>query len=208
MKQIELEYLKKKVDVDLKKQLISGRVLLDRYCMIDELSRKSPSYCDPNYAGFYYHLGKYISPNSLMEFGFDLGLFSACFMISCKTVKNYFAFRESDGSFFSERIGARNIRRSYKGNSKYHYGSIHDDIFDKVFENRWDMVIFSVEEKYDKQLQYFEFVWPYLNENAIMVCDNIRRNQATKDAFEAFAFSKNRESCFFNTRHGTMILQK
>lgn len=208
MKQIDLKKLKKRLDSDLKKQLVSGRVLLDRYCMIDELSRKSPSYCDPNYAGFYYHLGKYIRPNSLMEFGFDLGLFSACFMIRCKSVNNYFGFRDYDGTYFSHRIGAKNIKRSYRGKAKYHYGNIHDNVFDKVFQQTWDMVIFSSEEKYDKHLQYFDFVWPHLNENAIIVCDNIKRNSPTREAFEAFAHSKNREFTFFATRHGTMVLQK
>lgn len=75
MKQIDLKKLKLDVDVHLKKELISGKLLLDRFCMINEDSRKSPSYSDPKFTAFYYHLGKYLEPKSLLEVGFDLGLF-------------------------------------------------------------------------------------------------------------------------------------
>ena len=58
MKHYNLAEIKSKIDYDLKKQLVGGKILLDRLAMIDESSRKSPSYVDPNYAGFYYHLDR------------------------------------------------------------------------------------------------------------------------------------------------------
>ncbi len=208
IKNYNLIDLKCKIDSDLQKQTISGRVLLDRFCMIDETSRKSPSYTDPNYAGFYYHFGKYIEPNSIFEFGFDLGLFPASFMISCKTVQRFLGFREKDGDFFSERIGARNIKKSFKGKSDYYHGTIYDKKFDKFLMNSWDMIIFATEYKYDKQLEYLDFIWPHVSDYGIIVCDNLNRHSPTKEAFNAFAQSKNREPILFSTRHGTGLLQK
>ena len=93
---------------ELKAQRISGRVLLDRLCVIDENSRKSPAYLDPNFAGFYYHLGKKIQAQSMLEIGFDLGLLSASFLISCTTVKKFVGFCESDKGFIPTRLGKRN----------------------------------------------------------------------------------------------------
>ena len=208
MKSINLVELKKELDDHLKKQVVSGKVLLDRFDMIDESSRKSPSYCDPNYAGFYYHLGKKLNPKSLLEFGFDLGLFPACFLISCKSVNRFYGFRIDDGNYFSNRIGARNVKKSYKGEAKYHYGKIYDRSFDEYLIKNWDMVIFACEDKYDKQMEYFEYVWPHVNENGIIICENISRHEPTKQAFDAFSYSKNREPVFFGTRHGTYLLQK
>jgi len=53
MEELSLDILKKEIEPSLKKQAISGRYLLDRFCLIDESSRKSPAYVDPTYAPFY-----------------------------------------------------------------------------------------------------------------------------------------------------------
>mgnify|MGYP003344151795 FL=1 len=160
------------------------------------------------FRSFYYHLGKYISPISLMEFGFDLGLFPGCFMTSCKSVKKFYGFKEKDGSFFSERIGARNIKKVYKGQSSYHHGLIYDKYFDKIMMNSLDLIIFSSEQKYDKQLEILDFIWPYLSDYGIIVCDNLNRNEGTKEAFDAFCHGRNRDSIIFGTRHGTGLVRK
>jgi predicted O-methyltransferase YrrM len=209
MKQIDLKKLKLDVDVHLKKELISGKLLLDRFCMINEDSRKSPSYSDPKFTAFYYHLGKYLEPKSLLEVGFDLGLFSGCFMISCKTVEKFLAFRENKKDYyFSSKIGQRNIKKYFKGPIVFHFGTIYDDLLDKNLSQPYDMIIITMEQAYDKQLEYMEFFWPHLSENGIMVCENIIYHEPTKEAFDAFAFSKNREPIIFSTRNGTGILQK
>lgn len=208
MQNYDLEDLKKVISKDLSKQAISGKVLLDRFCMIEEASRKSPSYSDPNYAGFYYHLGKHLSPLSLLEVNFEIGLFSGCFMTSCKTVQRFCAWHETNTNFFSFRIGARNIKRVYKGQRIFVDTNQYDDKFEKVLSLGYDMIIFTQEQKYDRQLNLLEFFWKYLNENGIMVCDNTRRSPTTDEAFDAFAFSKNIRSIKFDTRHGTSLLQK
>lgn len=208
MQQIEMSNLKSKLDDDLKKQIVSGKILLDRFQMIDESSRKSPSYADPNYAGFYYHLGKYIQPESLMEIGFDLGLFPACFLTSCKSVRKFVGFREEDQNFFSFRIGSKNIKKVFKGNCDYIHGSIYGKHFEKIPMNSVDFIIISTLKNYDKQLEYLEFMWQYLSYDGIMVCDNINMQSSVKDAFDAFSGGRNRQPIFFKTRHGTGLLQK
>jgi hypothetical protein len=208
MQKYDLEELKKQVSASLSKQAISGRVLLDRFCMIEESSRKSPSYSDPNYAGFYYHLGKNISPSSLLELNFELGIFSGSFMTSCKTVERFCGWHENDGNFFSFRIGARNIKKVHKKQRILVDTNQYDDRFEKVLKLGYDMIIFTQEHRYDRQLNLLEFFWKYLNENGIIVCDNTTRSTSTNEAFEAFAFSKNTNSIKFETRHGTSLLQK
>ena len=208
MEKYKIQELEKLVSNDLSKQTISGKILLDRFCMIDESSRKSPSYTDPNFAGFYYHLGKYVKPASLLEVGFELGLFSGSFLTSCKSVQRFCGYHESNPSFFSFRIGSRNIKKVFKGQKHFVDADKYDENFEKLLKQGWDMIIYPLENKYDRQLDLFEFFWPYLNENGIIVCDNIRRSSSTKEAFEAFVFSKNREHVNFETRHGTALFQK
>jgi hypothetical protein len=100
MQNIDLLNLKLLVESDLNSQLISGRNLLDTLLVIDESSRKTAAYVDHRYAPFYYHLGKYIQPESMIEIGFDLGLLSSCFLKSCHTVKNFIGFKEKHRNSF------------------------------------------------------------------------------------------------------------
>ena len=84
MNQFDLEDIRDKLEDDLQKQVVSSRILLDRLRLIDEDSRKTAAYLDPNYAGFYYHLGKYIKPQNVIEFGFNLGLLTGCLLLLVK----------------------------------------------------------------------------------------------------------------------------
>ena len=90
MKKVDLQILETVLNTELDTQTISGRTLLDRFRVIDEDSRKTAPYLDHRYAPFYYYLGKHIEPESVMEFGFSIGLLSASFLTSCKTVKHFF----------------------------------------------------------------------------------------------------------------------
>ena len=196
------------LEEELKAQKVSGRALLDRLCVIDENSRKTPAYLDPNFAGFYYHLGKKIQPESMLEIGFDLGLLSSSFLTSCKTVKNFLGFYETVDEFFSTRIGKQNIKRVMKGIRECYVGSLYDKEFQQLIVGGLDFVVITAEKNYDKHLEYFDFIWPNLKENGMVAIDNLIRNPPAKQAFLAFCKSKNREPMNFNTRYGTGLIQK
>jgi hypothetical protein len=49
MQSIDYNHFKTAIDLDLTTQKISGKILLDRFCVIDEESRRSPAYIDPNF---------------------------------------------------------------------------------------------------------------------------------------------------------------
>ena len=104
MIKLELSEFKKALDSNLESRSVSGKVILDRFCVIDESSRRSPSYLDPNYSGFYYHLTKYVHPCSLLEIGFDLGLLSCTFLSACKSVNRFLGYRLPSEEFISTRL--------------------------------------------------------------------------------------------------------
>ena len=209
MFQYDLNELKENVEKDLKKQIISSKVLLDKFCLIDEDSRKTAAYLDPNYSCFYYHLGKYIAPESLCEFGFDLGLLSACFLTSCKSVNRFFGYKKISEEFSSMRLGRLNIKLVLKKEKSFYTGNLFDQEFIDIFSpNSWDLVILNCEDNYDKHLEYLEIIWPQLNENGFIIAEYINRNKPGGDAFLAFCESKNRKPIIFQTRYGTGVLQK
>lgn len=205
---IDSQTLVQFLNEELKSQKISGRVLLDRLCVIDENSRKSPAYLDPNFAGFYYHLGKKIQAESMLEIGFDLGLLSASFLTSCKTVKKFLGFCENDEQFVSTRLGLKNIKKVLKGIRECYVGSLYDQDLQPYISSGFDLVIITAEKNYDKHLEYFDFVWSHLNENGVIAIDNLIKNQPAKQAYMAFSKSKNREPMIFKTRYGVGLIQK
>jgi hypothetical protein len=210
MEKISLNILKKEIEHSLEKQSISGRYLLDRFCLIDESSRKSPAYVDPTYAPFYYYLGKFLKPTTMMEVGFNLGLLSSSFLLSSKELINFFGFKESiKEDFASNRIGKINLKKVFKGKKTFYNGNMFDSEFDKTLnENKWDLILINEEKDYDKQLQYMESLWKHLGQNGILVVEYVKSHKASKEAFKSFAESKETENVIFGTRYGTGLIAK
>ena len=207
MEKINLNYLLSKLNADLLSKKVSGRILLDRFRVIDEDSRKTAPYLSDNYATTYYHLGKYIEPKSVVEIGFDLGLLSACFLTSCKSVENFLGFKEASKDFASIRLGKKNIRLVFKKDADYYIGKLYDKEFDEKI-NLHELIILNIEQNYDKHLEYLDFMWEHLKEHGIIVAEYINRHTPAKEAFIAFCESKNREYIQIPTRYGTGICQK
>jgi hypothetical protein len=207
MDNIRLKDIEPLLQTDLARQLVGGRFILDRFCVIDEDSRRSPAYVDPNYAGFYYHLGKYIQPRFLLEIGFDLGLLSASFLVSCKSVKKFVGFRGVSKIFVSPRLGHKNVSKVMKGEKVFHIGELFDSVFETLIYGV-DAAIITEESSYDRHLEYLDFIWPSLRENGIIVCEYLDKNKPAMDAYRAFCESKNREPMLFATRYGTGLVQK
>lgn len=209
MEKIDLKTLADTLNASLDGQTMSGRALLDRFRLIDEDSRKTAAYLDHRYAPFYYHLGKHVAPQSIVEIGFTLGLLSASFLTSCKTVKRYLGYKSSIPEFVSTRIGKANIKLTFKGEANFYIGNLFDQEFLDIFSpNSWDLVILNDETVYDKHLEYMDFVWPHLSEHGLVIAEYIDRHAPAREAFHAFCESRNRKPVVFETRYGTGILQK
>jgi hypothetical protein len=203
-----LSDLKTQLDTKLSKQF-SARVLLDNLRLINESSRKTSPYTDPLYVPFYYHLGSIVQPKTLIEIGFRLGLFSACFFKGCKTVESALGFQEKDDDFYSPRLGIANVRQSYKKEFGVYVGSTLDDEFHTLLgRNQWGIAIFNEETGYDKHLAYLDLVWPHMELNGFLVMDYISRHTPAKQAFFDFCKSKSRSPVTFETRYGVGIVQK
>lgn len=189
--------------------LVSGRTLLDRMRVLDESSRKTAAYADPKYAPFYYHLGKFLKPTSMIEIGFNLGLLSACFLTSCKTVVKYLGFQQRKDEYYSSRLGHDNVKSKYKGDIQVHIGDLADEEFtEKISPNSWDLVILNDEVGFDRHLTYLDLSWEHLSDHGIIVAEYIVRHTPAREAFQAFCESKSRVPVTFDTRYGTGIVQK
>lgn len=192
----------------LRKQLIGSRIM-DTFRFLSEDSRLTGAYGDPKYIPFYYYLGKCVSPESVIEIGFRLGLCSGAFFKSCKTCKHFLSFQEKSNNFYSPRLAKANVRDNYKGKMDFYTGKVTDENFlNKLAERKWGLVIINEEIVYDDHLDYLDYVWPNLNIGGHIVMDFVKSHGPAKRAFYSFCSTKKLEYAIFDTRYGVGIVEK
>ena len=200
------EDLEKKIQL----QAISSNILLSKFRLIDENSRKSGQYQDPFYLPFYYHLSKFVFPKSIMQIGLYLGLPLCCFLQGNSTAQNLFCFQNKDENFYSENLAFSNIKDAVKHiKPTYHYGSIFDIDFQKKSDLNWDL-IFINQEKTDADYlnNILDISWKCSNFDGLMVIDKVKSDPNVKTCFLNFCKINNRDPIIINTRYGTGIIQK
>lgn len=195
-----VESLKK----DLKNEYMPSSALLSKFRVVDEGIRKTNTYLDSNYFPFYYHLGKYILCQNMVEIGLGLGFFSYCFLNSCKTVKNFVALTPQINA-----VTLKNIRTVYSENFETHIGKITDRAFeDKLKKHKWDLFFINDEVNYDIHLAYLSFAWQNLELDGYLVMDHVQSHPPAQEAYLNFCKIQRKDPVIFSTRYGTGLIQK
>lgn len=199
-----------KVNSKLRKQGISSSVILSRFRMINEESRKTSAYTDPRYVPFYYYLSQEIQPKSMIEIGFRLGLLSGTFLMGNKSVEYFLAFQKaSEDEYYSPRLGKRNIQDNYKGEFDVYVGDITDERFEQIFNKRmWDLLIINEETTYDRHMQYLEFAWDEMNSGGFIIMDYVNYHKPAGKAYYNFCKAQSRDYIVFDTKYGVGLIEK
>lgn len=204
---MELENIKSELEKKLSLSLINPRILLDRLRLIDEDSRRSPQYQDPNYLPFFYYLSGVVSPKVILNIGLDLALPICCFLKGCHSAKRLIALQPDLGSFYSQRLAISNIKDTSRLSVDFHFGGIADEGFLKMISGGLDLVVISEHSGFDLS-DILEICWQNLNLNGFLVLDKVSIGSAERKFFSDFCRSKNRDFIFFNTRYGTALSAK
>lgn len=178
--------------------------------VINEKDRRASAYTDPHYIPFYYHLGKFLKPTSIVEVGLRLGLVGAAFLTSCQTVEEYLTLQWSNGEeYYSSRLAKANIRDHYRGLLYTHAGSIDNEEFASRLESRtWDLAVVNDELSYDDQLLVLETLWPRISPGGYLVCDYVKSHPPVRKAWDGFCASRRLKPEFIDTRYGVSIAQQ
>jgi hypothetical protein len=177
----------------VEKAAISSDILLSGTKLFDESDRQSPAYKDPRFLPFYYHLGKQVHPDSVVQIGSKLGLTGVCFLQSCHTVRRWLVL---DDKFYS-------LARS---NMRLHMGGILcRNTLSEINTSRpqFDLALLT-ERIGDDYSVHLEFLWNSLLPEGLLVADYINED----NAFHDFCRVKNREPVVFKTRYGVGIIQR
>lgn len=205
---MNLSSLKSDLESKLQKRSVSSGALLNSFRMIDEGSRKSPAYQDPIYYPFYFYLGQFLKPKTLLEIGFNLGLTSCCFFKSCNTVENFLAFQHKTEEFYSLRIPKSNLKDVYSQKSDFYIGNFNDiDFYKKIESSSWDLIFVNDIYDHDKMKYVLDMLWNNLSEDGYIVVDRFG-DDVIKSSIENFSKVKNREHIVLKTRYLTGVIQK
>jgi len=213
MNNIDLEELKKELELKILNANVNTDMLIGRLKFMDLKSKKSSQYVDSKYLPVYYHLSKFIRPEKIVQMGLDLGFSLCCFLKGCDTVKEILAFQnkeKDDDSFYSERLAFSNIRDIKKDVSLYfHRGKIFDEVFESYLNlKKWDC--FFIKEKYgkfDAAKEELDISWNHLNDDGFIILDGIIHPKLNK-LFKNFCKIKNVQGIELKTRYGLGIIRK
>jgi hypothetical protein len=141
-----------------------------------------------------------------MEIGFNIGLCSGCYLKSCDTVKNFFAFQEPIKNYFPN-IGVKNIKNLYKNNFNLYVGNLIDKEFENHVSSNFDLIFINQKSNDDKYKLYLDTCWNFMEENGIIVCDFM--NEGNKnEILNSFCYYNNADSINLITRYGVSIIFK
>lgn len=192
----------------LKKQAIASKFLLDKLKLIDDNSRKSSQYQDPFYFPFYYHLGKYINPKSVLQIGLNLGLEFSCFIQSCKSVNNFLGFQSKTEDYYSNRLAFSNIASiNKKIHLDFYYGNLYDKDFIKKVNNI-DFAIITEKNNFDYIKNSLDICWNNLVLDGYLLLDYLKYDKKIEQIFYDFCRSQNTEGYIFKTRYFVGIIRK
>lgn len=200
-----LKDVKKIVEKKLESNSLPTKVLQSKF----KIGFSSLLYNDPTFMPFYFQLGKLLKIKNLIEFGFDLGIPSGCFLEGCGSIDHFLAFKKKSDNYFTKRLGISNIHSIIKKKFDLWVGDETDPEFMKlVFIHKWNCVIVCDSGKNSKTYSaYFDLVWSQLEYGGIIIVDFLSEIPV-KTAFDSFCDLQEREPIMFNTLRGTGIIQK
>lgn len=197
-----LDEVESQISYRMLKQLMSPRTLLGGMRLIDESSRLSGQYQDPNYLPFYFHLGRVINPARIACVGFDLGLQLSCLLKGCSSPKLAFCLQGPSGDFYSPRLALSNIR-SVAGNRfpvEVHVGRPHDQRPQDIIRAGVDMALITKGMPSDDLMESMDLCWGGLGSGGAMVVDYLSQGES-EDIFRDFCAGRSVRYHIFRTRY-------
>ena len=205
---LSFESLASDLSSRLASQSVTSSVLLGGARLIDDSSRLSGQYQDPNYLPFYYHVGRVFDPGRILCVGLDLGLQVSCLLKGCSQPESAFCIQEKSDSFYSPRLAISNVRASAgrRFPVAVHVGGLNDP---GVFEScrGIEAAIITGEMAGDPLMESMSLCWSMLSDGGILCVDRLSCGHS-EDVFRDFCRARGASSAFFGTRYGSGIASR
>ena len=206
---ISLEEAADEIESRLSKGTISSRTVLGRMSLVDQESSAGPSYQDPSYFPYYFHVGRVLNPARLLCVGLDLGLQAGCVLQGCESPELMSAIQPPPGHPYSPRIAVANIRKvTSRGFSiSVHVGGLADPYFAGILPSYFDLAFVTSPLGADSMMDHMHQCWDGLKEGGFISVDRLS-NVGAEDIFRDFCKSRSVPFRLFGTRYGCGIAKK
>lgn len=204
-----LESAASDIRLRMAQQAISPRTLLGRMSLIDDLSRQTGQFQDPNHLPFYFHAGRVLNPRRILCFGLEIGLQVSCLLQGCSDPELAFCVQFPTKNFYSPRVAVSNIktvagRRFAVG---VHVGRMDEDSFPRLPGSHFDMAVVTVPIPPDSLMDSMDSCWAALAESGHIVIDRLSEPRS-EEVFRDFCRAKGAEFVVFETRYKVGIARK
>jgi len=198
-----------RIEAGLRTQKVSPRVLLGRLSLIDDASRFSGQYQDPNYLPFYFHVGRALSPRRTMCFGLGIGLQMSCLLQGSPSSESAFCFQPPSSSFYSPRVALSNMNRSFQRRfpCSFSEGFPNDPRFVSENKGNFDLAILAEALPTDLMMDCLGSLLLLLSEGGHMVVDRLSDGKS-HEVFLDFCKARGLPHRIFKTRYGSALAEK
>lgn len=185
-------------------QSMPPRALLGDMSLLDESSRSSGQYQDPDYLPFYYHVGRVFSPRRIFCLGLDLGLHVSCLLKGCVAPESAVCVQTPSDSFYSPRLALSNIRSAAgrRFPALAHEGRLDDASVQKSVSASLDLSMATQEASVDLLMEFMDFSWGRLRPGGLLLVDRLVFGES-EDVFDDFCKGRGAEAMVFETRYHT-----
>jgi len=190
----------------LKRRIIPPKAILGRLSVIDETSRLTGPYQDPDYLPFYFHAGRVLDPRRIICVGLDIGLHVSCLLQGCSEPECCLCVQPPSSEYYSPRIALSNIRSVTS--RRFPVSAAVSRLEEVEFPAAgFDMALITSRLPGDSTLDSLEACWRVLSDDGTILVDRLSEG-STKEVFADFCKAKNVEFRAFETRYGTALARK
>lgn len=206
---ISLEDAAGEIESRLSKGTISSRTVIGRMSLVNQDSSFGPSYQDPYYFPYYFHVGRVLNPARLLCVGLDLGLQAGCVLQGCEQPESIYAIQPPPDHPYSPRIAVANIKKvTGRGFSiSIHVGSLGDSSFQGIVPSHFDLAFITIPLGVDAMMDHMHQCWDGLKDGGFISVDRLS-NAYAEDIFRDFCKSRSVSFRLFGTRYGCGIAKK
>lgn len=188
----------------LESQSVTPRVLLGDMRLLDESSRSSGQYQDPDYLPFYYHVARVFCPRKVFCLGLGLGLHVGCLLKGCSSPESAVCVQPPSDSFYSPRLALSNIRSAAgrRFPALAHEGRLDDPTLQRSVSGSFDLCMVTVEAPTDLLMEFMDFSWGRLRAGGLFLADRLVFGES-EDVFDDFCKGRGADAMVFETRYRT-----
>ena len=201
--------LVEKVRTSFKSSALSAQCLLAKFKYLPPDVTNRTFFYDPKYYPFYFHLGRHVTAENVLDMSLAGGLPLSCFLLGKTGTENVLAFQRQSVDFYSPRMATHNVRAVYRRRLSAHVGAMDDVTFQKKLQSYdWNAVLMTERLPYDECLGYLRVIWSSVASGGIIILDYVNYDKSMGQAYHDFAKTSNRDTVIFDTKYGVGLICK